>query len=77
MDYQEVLHDVATEFFDELIALNVLLLEAANQNLGIESNFPLFLVPKVGGGNLESIDALLMVNEVDRMMFASSTIRAI
>ena len=46
MDDQKV--HVATKFFDELIlALNVLL-QAADQNLVIENNFPLFLVPKAG-----------------------------
>ena len=45
MNEQEV--HVATEFFDELIALNVLL-EAADQNLVIKNNFPLCLVPKAG-----------------------------
>ena len=46
MDDQKV--HVATKFVDELIlALNVLL-QAADQNLVIENNFPLFLVPKAG-----------------------------
>ena len=50
---------MATECFDEFIAMNVLL-EAINQDLVIKNNFPLFLVPK--GGNLESINALPMAN---------------
>ena len=63
MDDEEV--HVATEVFDELIALNVLL-EAADQNLVIENNFPLFLVGQPG-----KYRCIADGKTGDRIMFAS------